>query len=145
MPLFQSESKCQTILLKMTLICMKMKLHAELIFIIMKGFALTLVLKKRHKRTRKWPIKVQCCDARLIIIYPVQLRYTWITETAFNFAVFFQYLLHSRKIPVCCQWVISFIEPSFVPMKKRLGRGWLWQKIFSGHVQAWSFLGRSFK
>ena len=32
-PLFQSESKCETILMKMTLICMKMKLHAELIFI----------------------------------------------------------------------------------------------------------------
>ena len=32
-PLFQSESKCDTILMKMTLICMKMKLHAELIFI----------------------------------------------------------------------------------------------------------------
>ena len=32
-PLFQSESKCQSILMKMTFICMKMKLHAELIFI----------------------------------------------------------------------------------------------------------------
>ena len=32
-PLFQSESKCETILMKMTLIFMKMKLHAELIFI----------------------------------------------------------------------------------------------------------------
>ena len=32
-PLFQSESTCETILMKMTLICMKMKLHAELIFI----------------------------------------------------------------------------------------------------------------
>ena len=32
-PLFQSESKCETILMKMTLICMKMKLRAELIFI----------------------------------------------------------------------------------------------------------------
>ena len=31
--LFQSESKCETILMKMTLIYMKMKLHAELIFI----------------------------------------------------------------------------------------------------------------
>ena len=30
-PLFQSESKCKTILMKMTLICMKMKLQAELI------------------------------------------------------------------------------------------------------------------
>ena len=29
---FQSESKCETIM-KMTLICMKMNLHAELIFI----------------------------------------------------------------------------------------------------------------
>ena len=30
---FQSESKCETILMKMSLICMKMKLHVELIFI----------------------------------------------------------------------------------------------------------------
>ena len=32
-PLFQSESKCETILMKMTLICTKMNPHAELIFI----------------------------------------------------------------------------------------------------------------
>ena len=32
-PLFQSESKCETIVMKMTLICIRMKLHAELIFI----------------------------------------------------------------------------------------------------------------
>ena len=32
-PLFQSESKCETILMKMTLICLRMKLRAELIFI----------------------------------------------------------------------------------------------------------------
>ena len=32
-PLFQSESKCETIVMKMTLICKRMKLHAELIFI----------------------------------------------------------------------------------------------------------------
>ena len=32
-PLFQRESKCETILMKMTLICMKMKLHVELILI----------------------------------------------------------------------------------------------------------------
>ena len=31
--LFQGESKCEAILMKITLICMKMKLHAELIFI----------------------------------------------------------------------------------------------------------------
>ena len=33
MPLFQSESKCETILMEMTLIFMKMKLHTELIFL----------------------------------------------------------------------------------------------------------------
>ena len=33
-----------------TLICMKMKLHAEL------SFALRLVLKQRQKRTQEWPI-----------------------------------------------------------------------------------------
>ena len=32
-PLFQSESECETIVMKMTFICMKMKLHAEFIFI----------------------------------------------------------------------------------------------------------------
>ena len=32
-PQFQSESKCETIHMKMTLNCMKMKLHVELIFI----------------------------------------------------------------------------------------------------------------
>ena len=63
MPLFQSESKCETILMKMSLICMKMKLHAELIFH-KKGFALRLVLKQRHKGIRKWPIATRpklCC------------------------------------------------------------------------------------
>ena len=48
-PLFQIESKCETIRMKMTLICMKIKLHAELIFH-MKGFALRFVLKQRHKK-----------------------------------------------------------------------------------------------
>ena len=32
-PLFQRESKCETVLMKMTLICMKKKLRAEVIFI----------------------------------------------------------------------------------------------------------------
>ena len=36
MPLFQSKSNCKTILMKMTLI---------------------FILKRRHKRTRKWPIE----------------------------------------------------------------------------------------
>ena len=32
-PLLHSEFKCETVVMKMTLICMKMKLHAEFIFI----------------------------------------------------------------------------------------------------------------
>ena len=44
-PLFQNESKCGAILMKMTLICMKLKLYVKLIF------ALRLVLKQRHKIT----------------------------------------------------------------------------------------------
>ena len=51
LPLFQSESKCKTILMKMTLICMKigncMQFHFH-----MKGFALGLVLKQRHKELK---------------------------------------------------------------------------------------------
>ena len=48
-PLFQNESKRETI-------HMKMKLQTELIFISKVRFALRLVLKKRHKRTQEWPI-----------------------------------------------------------------------------------------
>ena len=40
----------------MTLICMKMSSACRTHFH-MKGFALRLVLKQRHKRTRKWPIR----------------------------------------------------------------------------------------
>ena len=43
-PLFQSESKCETVLMKMTLICMKMKLHTYRTHFHIKGFALRLVL-----------------------------------------------------------------------------------------------------
>ena len=61
LPLFQSESESKTILMKMTLICMKIKLPAGLIF------ALRLVLKQRHKRTRKWRI----------VSHSMQVKYPW--------------------------------------------------------------------
>ena len=52
MPLFQSESKCETILMKID-----SDLHenetACIIRFDMKGFTLRLVLKRMHKRTRK--------------------------------------------------------------------------------------------
>ena len=57
-PLFQKKSKCETILMKMALICMKMKVHVEPHFHV-RGFSLRLVLIQRHKRTRKWPIAAE--------------------------------------------------------------------------------------
>ena len=69
-PLFQSECKCETILMKMTLICMKMKLHFH-----MKGFALSLILKQRHKRTRKWPIAI-----RGTILKSLHDEYKWMRK-----------------------------------------------------------------
>ena len=55
MPLFQSESKCETIVMKMTLILHENETSCRAHFH-KKGFALRLALKQRHKRTRKWPI-----------------------------------------------------------------------------------------
>ena len=55
-PLFQSESKRETIHMKVTLIYTKMKLHAEFIFHL-NGFALRLVLIQRQKVNRNWPIQ----------------------------------------------------------------------------------------
>ena len=50
-PLFQSESKCETILTKM-------KLHRRTAHFHMKGFALRLVLKQRYMRTRNGLLSV---------------------------------------------------------------------------------------
>ncbi len=46
LPLFQNESTCETIQMKMSFICIKMGLY---------GFARRLVLRQRHRVTRKWP------------------------------------------------------------------------------------------
>ena len=48
-PLFQSESKCEMTDLHENESACRTHFH-------MNGFALRLVLKQRHKRTRKWPI-----------------------------------------------------------------------------------------
>ena len=53
-PLFHSESKCEIILMKMTLICMKMKLHTCRTHFHKKGFAVRLVLKERDKGTQTY-------------------------------------------------------------------------------------------
>ena len=49
MPLFQSESNCETILIKMTFDLHENETACRTHFH-MKGFALRLVLKQRHKR-----------------------------------------------------------------------------------------------
>ena len=56
-PLFQSESKCETILMKMTFDLHENETGCRTHFH-KNGFALRLVLKQRHKRTRKWPIGI---------------------------------------------------------------------------------------
>ena len=53
---FKTSLRVKTILMKITLICMKMKTACGTHFH-MNGFALRLVLKQRRKRTRKWCTK----------------------------------------------------------------------------------------
>ena len=50
-PHFQNEARCTTFLVKMSIICMRMKNNFHI-----KGWALTLVFKQRSGGTRKWPI-----------------------------------------------------------------------------------------
>ena len=57
-PLFQSESKCEIDLHENETAC---RTHFH-----MKGFALRLVLKQRHKRTRKWPIALLCSISHVL-------------------------------------------------------------------------------
>ena len=76
-PLFQSESKCETILMKMT------DLHENETacrnHFHMKGFALRLVLKQRHKRTRKWPIQffASVLPESQVVYQPIQTIETY--------------------------------------------------------------------
>ena len=56
MPLFQSESKCETILMKKDFDLHENETACKTHFH-MKGFALRPVLKQRHKRIRKWLIE----------------------------------------------------------------------------------------
>ena len=51
---FQNEAKCKTFLVKMSLICMRIKYHFHV-----SSFALSLALKQRLGATRKWPINSQ--------------------------------------------------------------------------------------
>ena len=52
-PLFQSKSKCRTILTKNLITACRAQFH-------MKSFALRLVLKLRHKRIQEWPSFLLC-------------------------------------------------------------------------------------
>ena len=57
-PLFRNESKCGTFHMKMSSACNFIFMQIKVIFI--RGFALRLALKQRHKGTRKWPILAPC-------------------------------------------------------------------------------------
>ena len=56
-PLFQNESKCETLHMKMSSACSFIFMQIKVIFIRMV-FALRLALKQRHMGTRKWPINL---------------------------------------------------------------------------------------
>ena len=54
-PLFQNESKCET--LKMSSACSLLFMQIKVVFIRTDGLAVRLAVKQRHKGTRKWPIQ----------------------------------------------------------------------------------------
>ena len=62
-PLFQTESKCETILMKMSSACIFIFMQIKVIFIRIV-FALRLALKQRHKGTLKWPIEFDTAEVR---------------------------------------------------------------------------------
>ena len=50
---FQNEAECQTFVVKMSFMCMKIKDHFQT-----NGLALSLALKQRLEATRKWTVEV---------------------------------------------------------------------------------------
>ena len=62
-PHFQNEAKCTTFLVKMSLICMRMKNRFHI-----KGWALNLVLIQRPGGTRKWPIDICIQDTLSVFL-----------------------------------------------------------------------------
>ncbi len=62
LPLFQNESTCETIQMKMSLILHENRPVGETHFH-MNGFAPRLVLNQRQRVTRKWPIFLVACKA----------------------------------------------------------------------------------
>ena len=86
-PLFQSESKCKTILMKMTLICMKTKLRAELIFI----WKVSHLDSFRNRGTRE-------LGNGLLWLHPSVLVFIlWIFPSFARFHVFLRTLTSSGK------------------------------------------------
>ena len=65
MPLFQNESKCETIQMKNEFDLHENE-HASETNFHMNGFALRLVLKKRQNLIRKWPITTLACNVLLL-------------------------------------------------------------------------------
>ena len=49
---FQNEAKCKNFVVKMSLICRRIKNHFHV-----NGFVLSLALNQRLEATRKWPIE----------------------------------------------------------------------------------------
>ena len=85
---FNASLSTKPFLWKWLLICMKIKLHVELIF------ALRLVLKGRHKRTRNWPIDLYY---QVVALFLINRRYKFsdleiqiiILSTSLNITLYF--------------------------------------------------------
>ena len=56
LPLYQNESTCETFHMKMSSACSFISFNANQTHFHKNGFALRLVLKQRHKETRKLPV-----------------------------------------------------------------------------------------
>ena len=90
MPQFHSESRCKTIQMEMSLICIRILYHFHL-----NGLAPGLAMKLRHVATRKWAI-----DDPL-------LRILLVPNVVLGFVIYSQPML---KITIIHDWVPTFIE-----------------------------------
>ena len=117
MPLFKSNSKWKIILMKMTLICMKMKLHAELIFI-WKVLHLDSFWNRGTRELGNGLFKHNCCGASVASEqqHKQDLRRVYKGEDEFSKSSLFTRML--------CGFLPECIAPSWVHCATNNTRLW---------------------
>ena len=103
-PHFQNEAKCTTFLVKMSLICRRMKNRFHI-----KGWALNLVLIQRPGGTRKWPIDISIQDT--LSVFLAQFVCLGCTKKSLSF-LFINALsvyenLNGTETRTCKNWSLS--------------------------------------